>query len=190
MIHDGAGHSVKLLDYHRLSAAELEARDAARLEAAVRSECADFPERVELLLPPPDEKYFSGKDFDSKDWPHYQKLQSLCELYVAGTAAQREYIRSTLTRPRSRQLGLFRKEAREAAVRTKSEELLRLALVSLVIADLHYSDARDVILSLGALLVAAREIGADWGGLVRSAGSMAGPGMAPLLLDFLANHPS
>ncbi len=175
MINDGAGHIVKLLDYHRLS-------------AAVRAECADFPERVELLLPPPDEKYFSGKDFNTKDWPHYQKLQSLCELYLAGTAAQREYIRSTVTWPRSRQLGLFRKEAREAAVRTKSEELLRLALVSLVIGDLNFSDARDVILSLGLLLVAAREIGADWGGLVRSAGSMAGPGMAPLLLDFLENH--
>lgn len=176
---------MKLLDYHHLKNAELQRRNAKRLEAAVRAECADFPERVELLLPPPDEKYP-----DREDWPHYQKLLSLCQIYLAGTDSQREYIRSRINGARARQLGLFRLEARAAAVRTKSEELMRLALVSLVINDFQCGDARDAIVSLGSFLLASSEAGLDWGALVRGVAPTAGPGMAALLLDFLANHPS
>jgi hypothetical protein len=176
---------LKLLDYHRLKAAELEARDNARFESTVRSECADFPERIESLLPSPEEKYLSRNN-----WPHYQKFYSLCELYLAGTASQREYIRSRIDWQRAYQLGLFRLEAKEVAVHTKSTELLRLALVSLVINDFNCGDARDAILALESLLVAARKIGLDWSALVQSVADISGRGMGPLLRDFLANHAS
>src|SRR5207247_1360165 len=125
-----------------------------------------------------------------KDWPHYQRFCTLCELYLAGTSSQREYIRSRVDWQRAYQLGLFRLEAREVAVHTKSQELLRLALVSLVINDFNCGDARDAILALESLLVAARKIGLDWGALLRSVADISGRGMAPLLQDFLANHAS
>ena len=176
---------MKLLDYHRLKAAELEARDAVRLESAVRCECAEFPERVELLLPPAEEEFLSREG-----WPHYRKLYSLCELYLAGTASQREFIRSRINWRRAYQLALFRAEAKEAAIRTKSDELLRLAVVSLAIDDFNCGDARDAILVLGSLLVAAREIGLDWSALVRSVACVSGPGMAALMQDSLRNRPS
>ena len=44
-------------------------------------------------------------------------------------------------------MGLFRLEAKEVAVLTKSQELLRLALVSLVINDFNCGEARGAILS-------------------------------------------
>jgi len=65
-----------------------------------------------------------------------------------------------------------------------------VAVVSLAIDDFNCGDARDAILALQSLLVAAREIGLDWSALVRSVADISGRGMAPLLLDFLANHPS
>jgi hypothetical protein len=172
-----------ILDYHRLKADELRARDPVLLESMVRSECADFPERVESLLPPPEERYLSREG-----WPHYLKFHSLCEVYLTGTAAQREFIRSRMNWNRAFQLALFRAEAREGATRTKSEERLRLAVVSLAINDFVCGDARDAILALGPLRKAAGDIGADWSALVRSVADIAGPGMAALLQDSLRNY--
>jgi len=174
-----------ILDYHRLKASEVKARDPARLESTVRSERADFPEHSESLLPPAGERHLTREG-----WPNYQKLHSLCELYQAGTAAQREFIRSQVNWNRAYQLGLFRVEATEAAVRTKSEELLRLAVVSLAIDDFTCGDSRDAILSVGSLLLAARKIGLDWSALIHGVAAISGPGMAALFQDFLTNHPA
>jgi hypothetical protein len=183
--NDRKEHSyLTILDYHHLKASEVAARDPARLESAVRSERADFPEHVESLLPPADERYLKREG-----WPHYQKLHRLCELYQAGSPAQREFIRSKMNWNRAFQLALFRAEAREVAVRTKSEELLRLSIVSLAINDFTCGDARDAIVALGSELGAARKIGLDWSALVRGVAGISGPGMAALLQDFLGNHP-
>lgn len=173
-----------ILDYHYLKAGEVAARDPARLESEVRSERADFPEQIESLLPPADERYLKRAG-----WPHYEKLHRLCELYRASSPAQREFIRSKMNWNRAFQLALFRAEAREAAVSTKSEELLGLALVSLAINDFTCGDARDTIVALGSELVAARKIGLNWSALVREVAGTSGPGMAALLQDFLRNHP-
>jgi hypothetical protein len=174
-----------ILDYHRLKADEVKARDPARLESAVRSEWAEFPQRVESLLPPPGERYLN-----SKDWPYHQQIHALCELYLASTASQREFIRSRMNWNRAFQLALFRTDARERAITTRSEDLLRLALVALAINDFVCGDARDAIVAMGPLLKATREIGADWNALLRIVADVSGPGMKALFLDFLANHPS
>jgi len=174
-----------ILDYHRLKASELEALDLARLEAEVRAESAAFPETVESLLPPPEEKHLRREG-----WPHYERFRSLCELYLGANAAQRQFIRSRINWTRAYQLGLFRSQARELAMETKSEHLLRLALVSLVIDYFNVGDSRDAILSLQRLLVAARHIGIDWSALVLSVADTAGDGMAALYRDFLKNHPA
>jgi hypothetical protein len=174
-----------ILDYHRLKARELKASNPVRLESVVRAESANFPEDLESLLPAPEEKYLTRQG-----WPHYLKFHSLCELYLSGTAAQREFIRSKMNWNRAFQLALFRAEAREVAVRTKSEAMLRLAVVSLAINDFVCGDARDMIVSLAPLLKAAREIDADWSTLIRGIADVSGPGVAALLKDFLKNHPS
>jgi hypothetical protein len=176
---------LKILDYHRLAADERQARDPAQLESTVRLESHDFPERVESMLPPLGERHLTRKG-----WPHYENLHSLCELYLTGTDSQREFIRSKMDRNRAFQLDLFRAEAKEVAVRTQSEELLRLAILSLAIADLNCGDARDVIMALGSLLKAAREVHLDWSAVVLSIADVSGPGMTALLTDFLGNHPS
>jgi len=176
---------LKIFDYHRLKADELQARDPTRLESRVRLECHNFPERVESLLPPLGERHLTREG-----WPHYQKLHSLCELFLTGTASQREFIRSRIDWNRAFQLGLFRAEAKAVAVSTRSEDLLRLAGLSLAISDFNCGDARDAIVALGSLLKAAREVHLDWSALVLSIADISGPGMAALFKDFLGNHPS
>jgi hypothetical protein len=176
---------VTILDYHRLQREERAGWDPVRLEAAVRAQDPGFPEHVERLLPSQENKapVPAGS-------PRFQQLQNLCGLWLAATAEQRAYIRSKMDSKRAHQLGAFRHQATQQAAAGNSEPLLRIALASLAIDDLSGGDSRDAILSVQALLKAARAIHADWGKLVRGVAALAGPGMAALLEDFLRNHPA
>ena len=173
------------LDYHRLQREERAGWDPARLEAAVRAQEADFPEHVERLLP--SQELQAPVRAGSAE---FQRLQNLCGLWLAATAEQRAFIRCKTDPKGARRLGAFRHQATQQAITENSEPLLRIALASLAIADLQSGDSRDAILSVQALLKAAREIHADWGRLVRGVAALSGPGMAALLEDCLRNHPA
>lgn len=173
-----------LLDYHRLQREEIERWDLVQIESAARAQDASFPERVTALLPSEDEKSRA-----SHGSPLFEKIQTLCELWLAATPEQRTFIRSRINAKRAFRLGGFRAEAKRLAIETGADSWLRLALASLAIENLN-NDARDVILSVQGLLVASRKIQADWSGLVRSVAALSGPAVASLLEDCLHNHPA
>ena len=174
-----------LFDYHRLQREEAAAWDAAQMEAAVRAQDPGFPERAAALLPSGDYKTHASKDSSL-----FRQIQELCELWLAATPEQRAFIRSKIDKNRASLLGGFRAEAKLLALETKSDSWLRLSLASIAIDNLNCGDARDVILSVQGLLVTARKIHADWGGLVRGVAALAGPGITALLEDCLRNHPA
>lgn len=173
-----------LLDYHRVQREERARWDPIRLEAAVRAQDPGFPEHVERLLP--SQEYKTPAPLGS---PLFHQLEDLCGLWLAATEEQRAFIRLKMDSKRAYQLGRFRHQATQEAIVSNSELQLRIALASLAIDDLTSGDARDAILSVQALLKAARQIHADWGQLVRGVGALAGPAMAALLEDCLRNHP-
>jgi hypothetical protein len=173
-----------LLDYHRLQRQEVESWDPVQIEDAVRAQDDGFPERVMALVPAE-----GDKSPISRGSPLFERIQALCELWLAATPEQRTFIRSRMDAKRAYRLGGFRAEAKRLADETKSDSWLRLALASLAIENLN-NDARDVILSVQGLLVASRKIQADWGGLVHGVAALAGPAVSALLEDCLRNHPS
>lgn len=173
------------LDYHRVQRAEIESWDLAKMEAGIRAQDADFPERVAALLP--GEEYKTPAPEGSAQ---FRKLYDLSELWLAATTEQRAYIRSKMDQKRARQLGAFRAEIRRLAVEDKSEYLLIIALATIAIDNLNCGDSREVILSVQHLLKCSRQIQADWGKIVREVGALAGPAIAALFEDQLRNHPA
>ncbi len=173
-----------LLDYHRLQREEVESWDLSQMEAAVRAQDANFPERMMAVLPSD-----GDKSPVSRGSPLFEQIRALCELWLAATPEQRTFIRSRMDAKRAHRLGGFRAEAKRLALETSSETWLRLALASLAIENLH-NDARDVILSVQGLFVTARKIHADWGALVRGVAALSGPAVSALLEDCLRNHPA
>jgi hypothetical protein len=176
---------MKLLDYHRLQSEEIAAWDRVQMEAEVRAQDPGFPERIKSLLPVGDYKTPT-----SEGSVQFQQLRELCEIWLRSTPEQRAFIRSQIDSTQAYLLGGFRKEAKRLAVEQNADVWLRLALASLAIGNLNSGDARDAIMSMNGLLVAARKTHADWGGLVRGVAALAGPGIAAILEDCLRNHPA
>src|SRR5258708_15550384 len=107
------------LDYHRVRSEETKTWSPAELEAAARKRDATFPVKVAALLPGPQD-WLTAKVSSVEPSAAADKLIELCELYLAGTADERVFIRSRLERPSGEALlGLGTRQA-VAGVRGES----------------------------------------------------------------------
>ncbi len=173
-----------LLEYHRVQLEERAGWNPAEMEAEVRAQDSNFPERVRSLLFSADSPTAMAQGS-----PAFDHARELCQLWLNATAPQRAFVRAQIDSSSARWLSRFRAEAKRLALNQQPEFWLRLALASLAIDDLH-RDARDAILSVYNLLAASRKTGAPWGELVRGVAELSGPAMAALFGDCLRNHPA
>ncbi len=177
------------LDYHRVRSEERKTWNAAGLEAAARKRDAAFPEKVAALLPGPRD-WLTAKISQVELSPVSENLIALCELYLAGTADERVFMRSRIEITSGKALmGLGVRQA-IVGMREKSEQSIRLGVVAHAIDDLASGDARDTMVRLTLLWHAAKRIGADAGALFLDVAAIAGPAFSALLEDWVKRHPS
>jgi hypothetical protein len=179
---------MNLLDYHRLRSREKESWDLAALESAARTADATFPERVQQLLPAPEER-FAHKLPTAERGPLFEKLAALCQLYLEGTAAERTYLRSRIDRKIAGQLDSFGIRMAVFGARERSAAMLRLSLIAFAIDDLASGDVREVLMSITVPFNAARLAGADPAALFRAVAEISGPAFSAVAIDFANRDP-
>ena len=177
------------LDYHKLRIQEKKTWNPVQLEAAARKRDSTFPEKITGRLPGPRD-WLTAKISLVELNPVSEKLIELCELYLAGTADERVFMRSRIDTASGKAfMGLGVRQA-IVGMREKSEEAIRLGVVAHAIDDLASGDARDTLVRLTLLWHAAKRIGADADALFLEVAAIAGPAFSALLEDWVKRHPS
>jgi hypothetical protein len=116
-----------------------------------------------------------------------RQIKSLCDEYLAATEEHRVKLRQVATNGWSLLHYAHRMAIR--AMRTKDSGWIRLGLISLVLESAR-SDPRETITCLAMFHHAALYIGADFGRLADEAATMATPGMAYYIRQFLGREAS
>jgi hypothetical protein len=179
---------MNLVDYHRLRSKEKESWDLAALESAARAPDTTFPERVQRLLPAPEER-FVEKLPTAERGPLFEKLAGLCQLYLDGATAQRTYLRSRIDRKIAGLLDSFGIRMAVFGLRERSAAMLRLSLIAFAIDDLASGDVREVLMSITVPFNAAKLVGMDPAALFREVAEISGPAFSAVAIDFANRNP-
>ena len=116
-----------------------------------------------------------------------RQIEGFCDEYLVASEEQRMNLRQVATNGWSLLHYAHRMAIR--AMRTRDSGRIRLGLVSLVLESAR-SDPRETVTCLAMLLHAALYIGADFGHLADEAATIATPGMAYYIRQFLGREPS